>query len=421
MERSRLLVLVLFLTSCTAAPGPRLPPASDPAGADIVRSQKARLTASDVPPADAESLARSNLEFALDFYRQIGAADRESFVFSPYSITSALSMLAAGADGETDAQIRDALMLRLDEAAHDHAMNALDLALDSRESDRVALRVMNGTFVERGHPVLPSYLDTLAESYGAAVYGLDFSSDPEGSRRIVNDWISANTGGRIPEVLPNDALNPGTRLVLTNAIYFAGDWQDAFDPDRTRPAVFTREGGALAPMSLMYRKAITDFRNEGYDIAELEYAGGKLSLLVIEPPDLRAFEDALSPEAIDDLVASMTSAEVVVELPRVSLRQTLALDQLMRERGLIDALQEGVADLSPTDGTRELYVEAMRHEATIEIDETGTVATAATEVDEGRPSADVPVTFDRPFFFLLRDLPTGTVLFAGRVMDPSME
>lgn len=420
MRTLSLVLLIIAMLGCTSEAGP--PPRVDPEGAERIGSSKERLTVDAAPPADVQAVAFSNSVFALKLYHELGGNDPGNLFFSPHSISSAFAMLYAGAEGDTQAQMSDALEFRLEEPALHRAFNALDLTLASRERDKVALRIVNRNFVQRGYPVLPTYLDVLAENYGAEFFGLDIAQNPEGARGTINKWVSINTNMRIPELFPEGSIESSTVMVLTNAVYFNAAWHHSFHPRDTSDAAFTRRDGSTVSVPLMYMQEDLGYaEGAGWKAVELPYAGEELALVAILPESLESFEGSLDAAGLKAILDSLHEEDTEVWLPRLSYGSKFSLIETLQNLGMIDAFAPGAADLSGIDGTRDLYVQAAIHAANIDVNEEGTEAAAATGIGIGITS--VPVTqqirLDRPFVFLILDRATRSVLFLGRVADPT--
>ncbi len=432
MRTIPLLVAVLVIGGCTSAttsrdtsagPSEASGASAPPSDATVAESQKARLTADAAAPANVQNVSDDNLAFGVSLYRELAAEEgAENVFFSPHSISTAFSMLYAGAAGNTKAEMQQVFSLNTPEPELHHAMNALDLYLDERnETDGVTLRVVNATWGQRGYGFLPSFLDVLAESYGSSIYLLDFRVDPEGSRETINAWVSDNTNERIEELLPEGIITPATVLTLTNAVYFNAAWHHEFDPAHTRDASFTTLDGSVVDAPLMTQQAELGYAaGSGYQAVALPYAGEELSLVAILPDDLSAFEAGFTSEGLRQVVANLTVGTTEVWFPRLSYGATTDLKSVLQALGMVDAFS-GSADLSGIDGTRNLFVSAAVHEANIDVTEEGTEAAAATAVVVGDDdsAAGIPqVRFERPFLFAIVDGPTGAVLFLGRVVNP---
>lgn len=393
---------------------------------EVVASTKPRST-SAVPTEDTRRLTSDDAAFALDVLRT--AVARDNFVFSPHSISIALAMTYAGARERTASQMARALHFGLAPDRLHPAFGALDLELARRSEKTVesgkafGLNVSSSIWAQRGYTFLGPYLDLLAESYGASLSLLDFATDPEGSRKAVNRWVSDRTEARIPELIPAGVVTPLTVLVLTNAVYFSASWKERFEPAATTDGSFTKLDGVAVPARLMHQSKQHRYaEGAGWQALELPYVGDDLSMLVILPASgtFETFRTSLDAPKLGAVAESLGTRQVEVTLPRFSFKTALGVKPVLQRLGMTDAFEGGVADFSGMDGSRSLFVQDVIHEAFIAVDEAGTEAAAATAVVVGRTSAPERATFtaDRPFLLAIRDNPTGAVLFLGQVVSP---
>lgn len=391
-----------------------------------VKSDKPRVTTM-VPAEDTRRLTADNTAFALDVLRQ--AAKDDNFFSSPCSMSIALAMTYAGARGDTEAQMAKTLHFTLPPARLHAAFGALDRALASRGDKEVEsgsafkLNVLNNLWGERGHRFLDTYLDLLAENYGAGLSLLDFASDPEGSRAKINEWVKNATESRIPELVPSSAIDRSTVLVLTNAIYFNASWSAPFNPKDTRDASFAKLDGSSTTAHFMHQSKEHRYaEGEGWQALELRYVGDDVSMLFILPASgtfqqFRSTFDEKKLAAIDDAIGSRL---VDLTIPKFSFRTELGVKSTLKALGMKDAFEGGLADFSAMDGTRDLFIQDVVHQAFVALDEKGTEAAAATAVSVGRTSMPQRATFtaNRPFLIAIRDRPTGALLFVGQVVSP---
>jgi serpin B len=408
-------ILLAACTSTTAGPEPIAPPE----GAEIVRSSRARLTAGSATPSEVAELAADDAAFAFDLYREVRDEEGNLF-FSPHSISVALAMTYAGAEGTTEAQMASTLHYELPEPDLHRTMNALDQTLALRNREGTSLRILNAIWPERQYEFLPAYVDTLGESYGAGLYLLDYRTDAAGARLVINDWVSGQTAGRIPELIPEGILTDATRLVLTNAIHFEGSWQFPFDESKTTDGPFTTlEGGQVTVPLMQQTLAVPYAETADYQAVELPYIGDELALVAIVPTgDFRTFEAGLSAGVLAEARASLEERNVSVTLPRLSIGGRIDLKPELQSLGMVDAFS-AQADFSGMDGSHLLYIEAVLHQANLDVDEIGTVASGATAVVINERVSLPAIRLDRPFVLAIVDRPTGTVLFLGRVVDPT--
>ena len=255
----------------------------DSAAADEIRSEKERA-APAAGKADLAALAGGNSAFAFDLYRALRGREGNMF-YSPHSISLALAMTHAGARGETERQMADALRFSLPRDRIHPAFNALDQELASRgegvqeeDGGGFRLNIVNAVWGQREHPFREPFLDVLAESYGAGVRLVDFRGMPEESRLAINDWVAENTEDRIRDLIPPDVITPLTRMVLTNAIYFNASWTYPFHEADTRQRPFHLLDGSSVEAPMM--RTSEDFgyaAGDGYQAVDLPYAGNELS------------------------------------------------------------------------------------------------------------------------------------------------
>jgi serpin B len=379
--------------------------------------------ASNVYAAVRTELVEASTRFALDLYQALSGADGNLF-FSPYSISAALAMTYAGARGETEAQMGDALHFTLPQRVLHPAFHALDANLMQRASEieGLQLAIANALWGQDGHPFLADFLDLLEASYGAPMETVDFVGASEQARADINEWASEKTEGKISDLMPPGSVTPDTRLVLANAIYFYGTWKLQFNEEHTRDGLFLRldRTDVLVPLMSMQ----DDFpyaEGENYQAIELLYTGDRLSMVVLLPDvgSYESFEDGLNVESLNDILAELVTQEVQLAMPRFELNSEFSLAGTLSRLGMPDAFS-GAADFSGMDGLHDLFIAHVAHKAFVSVDEKGTEAAAATGISMALSIADyVRMTINRPFIFLVRDREAGTILFMGRVLDPS--
>ena len=226
-------------TASTPVPTEAPPPTATPRPATRQVSSEIRSDRDRAAPAagsgDVTALVEGNSAFAFDLFEALRAEDGNLF-YSPHSIAMALAMTYAGADGQTASQMADTIRFSLAQDRLHPALNALDQELAGRGADvqrrdgeRFRLNIVNAVWGQHDHGFREAFLDVLAESYGAGVRSTDFKGSPEESRTAINDWVAASTQDRIKDLVPEGIINPLTRMVLTNAIYFSAYWSSPFN------------------------------------------------------------------------------------------------------------------------------------------------------------------------------------------------
>jgi len=395
---------------------------------DVASSSLTRETNPTVSTSDVDALVAGNSAFAFDLLHEL-AADAGNLIVSPLSISTALAMTYAGAEGNTEDQMAQTLHFDLGSQALHSGFNVLDLELSSRgtieppyEGEGFDLDVVNATWGQRGYAFRDSYLDILAVNYGAGVRLLDFDQDPEGSRQTINEWVSQETNEKIDELLAPNSIDAATRLVLTNAVYFKAPWLEPFDSEQTRVGAFYPLAGGITSVPMMQQELSANYATwDGGQAVELPYNGNTLSMILLVPDTdtFEAFEAGLDAAQYGAILASLESRRVTLKLPRFEADYEDSLVDPLVALGMPDAFSMGAADFSGIDGTHDLYIADVVHRAWISVDEAGTEAAAATAViiPLGGASESVSLTVDRPFVFLIRDISTNTILFLGHVVE----
>jgi serpin B len=407
--------------------------ACGPRGGEVAASNLQRVTDPDAAPTELDELVAGDNTFAFDLYQAVRTSDGNLF-YSPFSISLALAMTYAGARGETASQMASTLHFTLQDDRLHPAFNALDLdlarrpeqAADVDKNQRFALSIVNSMWGQKGWLFLSEFLDLLALNYGAGMRLVDYMNAPEEARLAINDWVSEQTKAKIKDLVPQGLITSDTTLVLVNAIYFKAAWQYEFDSSQTKDGPFTLLDGSQvsAPlMSLDHLASLGYASDDGWQAVTLPYKGGMTEMVIIVPDEgwFTEFEASLSAERFDEILAGMEPKMVVLTMPKFSFTSSYQLKDVLSGMGMPLAFDDKQADLSGIDGRRDLFIRDVVHKAFVAVDEAGTEAAASTAVIIA-PTAmlmpDVELTIDRPFFFVIRDVPTGSILFVGRMVDP---
>ena len=400
-----------------------------PANAAVAHSDVARASADAATAVDAvNALDR----FGLAMYAELARGSDSALVFSPASIALALAMARTGARGDTASQM-DTVLGGIGSDAAAQSLNALDQALATRsgtfkahdgESYDLLLSIANAPFAQKDTHWEQPFLDALASRYGAGVRLVDFKTDTEGARKQINAWVDQETRKRIPELLAAGLLDPLVRLVLVNAIYLKAPWLTAFPAEATRDGTFDRLDGSSVKVPMMsLTEDLPYAAGDGWQAVELPYVGGSLALDIIVPDDFRTFEASAS-TLVPAATRALTPRHIDLTMPRFKAETKVDLVQLLKTMGMPLAFDPERADFSGMTTDEQLYVSNVVHQANISVDEKGTEAAAATAVvmrTTAMPAEPVKLVVDRPFFFVLRDLPTGADLFVGHIVDPSAD
>jgi len=397
-----------------------------------IASEKERISSPDVSDADLSALVEGNSAFAFDLYRfLVEEAGTDNLFYSPYSISLALAMTYAGAQGETEEQMAEALRFALSQEQLHRAFNGLDQELarrgeeaEGKDKEGFRLNIANAIWGQKDYEFLEAFLDVLAENYGAGLRVLDFVGAPEESRVTINDWVSEETEGKIENLIPQGGIDSLTRLVLTNAIYFNAAWAHPFDEEATTERPFTLlDGREISTPMMRQDESFGYAEGEDYQAVELPYDGGEMSMVIVLPNegDFRAFEGSLDAAQVQAAIEQLDSRPVILTMPKFEFDARFGLKEALVALGMPQAFSDA-ADFSGMTGDNDLFISDVLHKAFVSVDEEGTEAAAATAVVMKLAAvADEPVevTLDRPFLFLIRDIQTGAVLFVGRVVDPT--
>lgn len=394
------------------------------------RSEKERQPV-DIPTTTVAQLAEDNNAFAFDLYRAAVTGD-DNAMLSPYSVSLALAMTYAGAEGNTTAEMAAALHYDLPEAELHAAFNALDQLLTALDQGEEApedaqpfrMNIANAIWGQGGYPFEEAYLDTLAANYGAGLRLVDFINETEESRQTINRWVEDQTEDRIKDLIPAGMLTPLTRLVLTNAIYFYGAWAHQFDVGATSEAPFTLLDGTTTPVLMMHQTESFSYAiGEGYTAIALPYENYQTAMLVIMPDEgtFADFEAGLTAETYEAIRASLQGGQVNLSLPKWESEGEYGLVPAMEALGMRDAFSDA-ADFSGITTAEQLLISEIIHKTFVSVDEEGTEAAAATAVvmrtTSAMPSDPVTITVDHPFIYAIYEESTGQILFIGRVTQP---
>jgi serpin B len=412
------IALSVALASCAPSPGV--------VQAAVLASSKPRLS----PAADSTGVAelvQGNTQFALDLYHVLFSTNKNLFS-SPYSISLALAMVYAGARADTQAEMARTLHFPARDVLQS-ACNALDQALRSRsqdvkEGERFRLNITNAIWGQKGFDFQSEFLDALAQYYGAGLRIVDFQQAAEAARQSINKWVEDQTEAKIKDLLPPGSLDTMTRLVLTNAIYFNAAWQYPFNANATQDGAFHLLDGTQVTVPMMSESELLGYTSGAdYQAVELPYAGGEMSMVIIVPETgtFAEWVQALDAEALTAIVNGIETRQVLVTMPRFRFESSVQLKDALQALGMSQAFTTA-ADFSGMTGRPDLFIDDVYHKAFVAMDEKGTEAAAATAVVmrlSAMPAEPVEVTVDRPFLFLIRDIPTGAVLFLGHVVNPA--
>jgi serpin B len=398
----------------------------------VVQSSMKRNMAPAVAPADLQKLTSDNTAFAFDMYHAIaGGSDADNLFYSPYSVSIALAMTYAGAESTTATQMAGALDFQLPQTTLHPAFDYLDLQLASRAQGQAGdngqpfeLNVIDSLWGDKTFTFQQPFLDTLATYYGAGLRTVDFVNAPQAARSAINGWVADQTDDLIPTLLPPSAITPDTEFVIVNAIYFNAGWETPFNKAQTQPGTFTHLDASAAQVPMMNEYVESNYaKGTGWQAVELPYAGGQTSMVVVLPDagQFATVESALDGAFVSSLFSSLQFAGITMTLPKFSVQgSTISLKTELGKLGMTDAFDPTLANFSGI-APQPVWIGDVLHQAFVSVDENGTQAAAATAVigvGLAASSNQVTVDVDRPFFVLIRDIPTNSVLFVGRIVAP---
>jgi serpin B len=375
-------------------------------------------------------VAQSNNAFAIELYSQLNRRPGNLF-FSPESISTALAMTYAGAQSETAAEMSKTLHFTSGPGQLHAAMGAL---LHDRNAahDGYQLKEADTLWVQTGYSLLPEFLKVTKDNYEGGLNQVDFKGATETSRHTINTWVAQHTENKIRELLQPENVTSDTRLVLTNAIYFKGDWDQQFDKGNTRSEDFRLSAVRTVKAPLMHmEKGFNYFDGGSFQALEISYKKKDLSMIVFLPKamdGLFAFEQSLTPANMQQWLGRLRPAhEVVVGMPKFKMETEFSLKDTLISMGMQQAFDPktadfcGVASRETMQRDGNLSISEVIHKAYVNVNEEGTEAAAATAVViTMAPTATRPIFFraDHPFMFLIRDNRSGSILFIGRVTNP---
>ncbi len=385
------------------------------------------------PPAKAEekndlnALVQSNNTFAFDLYGKLREGGGNLF-FSPFSISTALAMSYAGAQGQTAAEMAKTLHFPLDQSHLPTAYQALPAAVNGKGKPRsFQLYTANAPWGQEGYYFLPDFLKLTEDYYSGGLHDVDFKNATEQARQTINQWVEEQTNKKIKDLLKAGAINMETALVLTNAIYFKAAWDNEFSDKRTKPEAFhlTGEKEVMAPM--MNKTEMCNYLDTAdFQLLALPYEKKQLSMLVLLPKKvdgLAGLERALSADKLGSWLPKTKAAQVDITFPKFKITADFDLGRELSALGMPKAFTN-TADFSGITTTRPIKIYHVFHKAYVDVNEAGTEAAAVTAPVFGPVSGSLGPTTkavfraDHPFVFLIRDNQTGSILFLGRVLNP---
>jgi serpin B len=374
----------------------------------------------DLSVAEAKLVEADN-RFALKLFREISRQEGDTNIFvSPLSVAMALGMTYNGADGSTQEAMQQTLEL-MDMSLEEVNQSYRDLIdLLGNLDPLVEFLIANSIWYREGLTFEPAFLDVTRQFFGAEVAALNFGAP--GASQTINGWVRDNTNGLIEEIVPAQ-IPANIVMYLINAIYFKGDWASQFDKDLTQGGPFTLESGSQTTADMMWHAEAAPVgyhRADGLTIVDLPYGGRAFSMTVLLPDDYDGIDQLLESITVENWaswMAGVDSTDLVVSMPRFTVEYELTMNEVLAVLGMEVAFTP-MADFSRMYAPGGIWIDEVKHKAFVKVDEEGTEAAAVTSVVM-TDSAPLPFIVDRPFVFVIREKFSGTVLFMGKMMDPT--
>ncbi|MBN2747111.1 MAG: serpin family protein [Bacteroidales bacterium] len=386
------------------------------------------LSATITSSVTEEIVIQGNAKFAFDIFNQISSKSNDNIFISPFSISTALAMTYVGAAEKTEEEMKTTLHFGENSLDFHKAYSAYVQQLESNAAGNIQLSIANKIWTQKKYELKPQFITTNREAYLSEIAKMNFAEKPEESRLEINRWIEDKTKEKIKDLIPFGMITSDTRLVLTNAIYFKGDWANQFEKENTKDKPFYTLDNTETPIPFMHnRLELRYFERNEYQLVMLPYQGQKHSMVVVLPSKKSGIEKAaamMSTNLFSDLAKSRQQ-DVIIELPKFKILQSVNLNEPLKELGMKQAFSEAANFSNMTKIDDDLHISAVLHKAFIEVDEKGTEAAAATAVIMtvectivSNPKLPVSFIANRPFLFYIIDNQTNAILFMGKMMNP---
>lgn len=389
-------------------------------------------------------LSKNNTQFTIDLYKRLAKEkEGQNLIFSSYSLSSALAMTRIGAMENTAKQMDQALSFYQKSpvlhAAFEYLNNQL---VGSAEHKGITLHIANSLWKQTGFDVSANFVKSLKDYYKAEVHETNFMQDPEASRVQVNQWFADKTQQIIKELFKKRTLQKTTRFILGNAIYFKGNWEYVFDKKQTKPFEFeiTPEKYVSVPMMFLGNRHGGPLKTKfGFvevedvvDMVELPYAGKEFSMLVLVPAyrtTIQDLEKKLTAETLTVWIDKLRPTKLqFISIPKFKVGLGFEAQESLKKMGMVDAFTKK-ADFSGLEKQikgqpkqRRIKLDKVIHKAFFEVTEEGSVAAAASAVQGIRKLSSMgppAILADRPFIFAVMHKSTRSLIFIGRVVDPT--
>ncbi|MBN2127363.1 MAG: serpin family protein [Candidatus Diapherotrites archaeon] len=419
------LIALLALSACTEITLPT----------ETHESKPVELENFNVSEEVLQEAVNANNQFAFELYNKYSSKE-ENIFFSPYSISTALGMTFEGAKGQTAEEMREVFHFIENEKNRKESTAILYNKLN-KGNEKIKLSTANALWAQKDYVFLQEYFDLIEKYYAGKVTNLDFINKTEESRKTINSWVEQKTNNKIKDLIPQGSITGDTKLVLTNAIYFKGNWLHQFKTEKTFQEEFKLNETQSIQTEFMHLKSselkdeepgkdlFNYMENDSMQMLELEYNEDKLSMLILLPKNnLNELEEQLNNEKLSELKNSMRKEKVNISLPKFKLETKYFMGQDLSEMGMPTAFSPS-ADFSGMTGSKDLMISQVIHQAFVEVNEEGTEAAAATavimETTSATPLQPKEFKANHPFIFIIQEKETGNILFIGKLMNPKNE
>lgn len=354
----------------------------------------------------------------------------ENILFSPLSIALAMGVMELGAQGSTRKEIRHSMGYdNLKDGEEFSFLKDFSNMVTAEESQYV-MKIANSLFIQNGFHVNDEFLQMMKKYFNAEVNHVDFSQSVAVANYI-NKWVENNTNNVLRDLVSSRDFDAVTRLALISAVYFKGSWKSQFRPENTRTFSFTKDDESEVQIPMMYQQGefyygeFSDGSNEAggiYQVLEIPYEGDEISMMLVlsrQEVPLATLEPLVKAQLIEEWANSVKKQKVEVYLPRFTVEQEIDLKDILKALGITEIFIKS-ANLTTLSDNKDLFLSKAIHKSFIEVNEEGSEAAAASGmIAISRMAVLYPqVIVDHPFFFLIRNRRTGTILFMGRVMHP---
>jgi serpin B len=375
--------------------------------------------------ASEQEIVKADRTFSYDLFRTTLQNENDDNIFiSPLSVSMALGMTVNGAAGKTREEMKSVLHLQdMDMQSINESYLSLIELLRSADP-KVNMKVANSIWTREGFTVNEDFKKTVEEFFKARISSLDFS-DPSAADQI-NQWVRDNTDGLIDSIV-DGSIPREVVMYLINAIYFQADWQYQFDPEDTAPKEFKTPNDLLTVDMMSQKNDLAAYVSEEVEILDLAYGDSLFSMTLLMPHDDQQrigefVQDKLTADNMQFWLSELSVEETQIEVPKFKIEYDLKMNELLRGMGMESAFNTDKADFSNINSDRQLFISKIKHKAFVEVNEEGTEAAAVTSVGVGVTSVGPKVRtlkFNRPFVFVIRERTSGTILFMGKVSDPT--